>query len=297
MASDDIRALSDALAADPSSTVFLQLGETLRRRGQLDVALKVATRGAERHQQRPDAHDLLARIAIDMGDFARARAEWEFVLHLSPSDAAAQKGLGFLCFQQGEFEHAALWLAAALAADPSDHSLAAALATVRATIAAGEATADTTGNAASDVSGDNASALPDGAWETAPTVRASAQVSDARALFDAVIGDQPQTVLLIDRDGFVVAGQYVTADGRDLGADLGAQLSGISDEAARAVRHLGLGAWHQIVFESEAASVAMAPSVDGVLLVASPRSVPLGYVRRLLERSLERVGRWLETGT
>ena len=236
-------------------------------------------------------------IAIDMGDFARARAEWEFVLHLSPSDAAAQKGLGFLCFQQGEFEHAALWLAAALAADPSDHSLAAALATVRATIAAGEATADTTGNAASDASGDNASALPDGAWETAPTVRASAQVSDARALFDAVIGDQPQTVLLIDRDGFVVAGQYVTADGRDLGADLGAQLSGISDEAARAVRHLGLGAWHQIVFESEAASVAMAPSVDGVLLVASPRSVPLGYVRRLLERSLERVGRWLETGT
>ena len=289
MTSDDIRALSDALAADPSSTVFLQLGEALRRRGQLDVALKVATRGAERHQQRPEAHDLLARIAIDQGDFARARAEWEFVLHLSPGDAAAQKGLGFLCFQQGDSANAALWLAEALAADPNDPSLGAALATVRSTIAAADAV--------SPVAGADAAAARDQTWDPVPTVAARAPVADARALFDVVIGDQPQTVLLIDRDGFVVAGQYVTADGRDLGADLGAQLSGISDEAARAVQHLGLGSWQQIVFESEAASVAMAPSLDGVLLVASPRSVPLGYVRRLLERSLERVRRWLETGT
>jgi predicted regulator of Ras-like GTPase activity (Roadblock/LC7/MglB family) len=58
------------------------------------------------------------------------------------------------------------------------------------------------------------------------------------------------------------------------------------------MRHLGLGRWHQIVFEAETASVAMAPSGGGVLLVAAPRSVPLGYVRRLLERSLERARRW-----
>jgi hypothetical protein len=37
----------------------------------------------------------------------------------------------------------------------------------------------------------------------------------------------------------------------------------------------------------------MAPSGGGVLLVAAPRSVPLGYVRRLLERSLERAQRWM----
>ena len=101
----------------------------------------------------------------------------------------------------------------------------------------------------------------------------------------------------MDADGYVRAGDYVTADGHDLGADLGAQLSGVSDEASRAMRHLGLGKWKQIVFESEAASIAMAPCGEGVLLVAAPRTVPLGFVRRLLERSLDRARRWLESGT
>ena len=59
------------------------------------------------------------------------------------------------------------------------------------------------------------------------------------------------------------------------------------------MRNLGLGRWRQMVFEAETASVAMAPSGRGVLLVAAPRSVPLGYVRRLLERALERARRWL----
>ena len=63
------------------------------------------------------------------------------------------------------------------------------------------------------------------------------------------------------------------------------------------MRHLGLGAWRQIVFEADAASVAMAPFGASVLLVAAPRVVPLGFVRRLLERSLERARRWTESGT
>lgn len=273
MATDEVRALSDQLAADPSSLAFLPLGEALRRRGQLDVAWKVAQRGAERHPQRPDAHDLLARIAIDRGEPSRAQSEWEAVLRLAPGHAAAQKGLGFLRFQQGDFAGAAELLGAALLADPDDQSLAAALGTLRA-------------------------AVDESAVAAAPPGASDAHaVTDARALFDEILGDQPQTALLIDRDGYVVAGQYRTADGRDLGADLAAQLSGVSDEAERAVEYLKLGAWKQIVFESEAASLAMAPSGEGVLLVATPRSVPLGFVRRLLERSVARAQRWLETGT
>jgi hypothetical protein len=34
-----------------------------------------------------------------------------------------------------------------------------------------------------------------------------------------------------------------------------------------------------------------------VLLVAAPRGVPLGLVRRILEHALERGRRWLESGT
>ena len=60
---DDVRRLSDELARDPASRVFVPLGEALRRQGQLDLALKVTLRGLERHPHFADGHDLLARIA------------------------------------------------------------------------------------------------------------------------------------------------------------------------------------------------------------------------------------------
>lgn len=77
---DEIRLMSEALAADPGSLVFLTLGETLRRNAQLDLAWRVATRGLERHPNRADARDLAARIAADRSDFVRARQEWETAL-------------------------------------------------------------------------------------------------------------------------------------------------------------------------------------------------------------------------
>jgi predicted regulator of Ras-like GTPase activity (Roadblock/LC7/MglB family) len=286
MANDDIRALSEALAADPSSIAFLPLAEALRKRGDVELAWRIATRGVERHAQRPDAHDLVARIALDRGDTARARAEWETVLTLLPANPGAQKGLGFLFFQQGDLAEAQRYLAAAAQAAPDDQSLTTALAMVRAAAADAEHAAV-----------DRATPGGQGALAALPVPPFAPAPADSRTLFAEVLGHEPQTALLIDAEGYVVAGEYVTDDGIDLGADLGAQLSGVSDEASRAMRHLGMGAWQQIVFESEAASVAMAPSGDGVLLVAASRSVPLGYVRRLLERSLDRARRWLASGT
>jgi predicted regulator of Ras-like GTPase activity (Roadblock/LC7/MglB family) len=286
--SDDIRALSEALAADPSSTVFLQLGELLRRSGQLELANRVATRGLERHSLRAETHDLVAKVALDLGDPARARAAWETVLSMSPGHVGAHKGLGFLCFQQGELEEATLHLTAALTADPDDTSLASALQTVRA--AAAEADRAPFERA-------REYPTPAGAALDAPAPPFAPQPADARTLFADVLGVAQQSALLLDGDGYVVAGQFVTPEGHDAGADIGAQLSGVSEEAGRAMRHLGVGAWRQIVFEAEAASVAMAPSGEGVLLVAAPRTVPLGFVRRLLEHSLERARRWIESGT
>lgn len=283
MTSDDVRTLSEALAADPSSLVFLQLGEALRRRGDLDVALLVALRGVERHPQLADAHDLAARVAADRGDLDRAVAEWETVLQYAPDHIGARKGLGFVCFQLGRLADAAAHLGVALAANPADASLAAAIQTVQAaleqaalserTIAAERATVPV-----------NRAALP--------PESARAEV-DAGALFDDLLEGQHSAALLLDADGLVLAGRYQATDGRDLAADVGAQLSGVSDEASRAMRHLGLGAWRQIVFETEAASVAMAPSRDGVLLVAAARPIPLGFVRRVLERALDRANSWL----
>jgi tetratricopeptide (TPR) repeat protein len=124
----------------------------------------------------------------------------------------------------------------------------------------------------------------------------------ARQLFADFIGNGEQTALLLDGQGLVVAGTYFLADGRDVAEDVGAALTGVSDEAHRAMRHLELGAWTSITFETDATTVTMGPlraagaPEDGIALVAAARSVPLGFVRRLLNRVTERGATWLGVG-
>ena len=301
---DEIRRLSDELARDPASMAFLPLAEALRRRGQTDLALKVAVRGLERHPHNASAHDLLARIAVDQGDLQRAFDEWDMVLRFAPSHVGARKGMGFVCFQQGRMADAERYLSEAAAADPDDQTIAAALANIR---AGAEPDAPHTG-------GDGASSRAPMPVAPAPTPAASpvavAQAASTpgmpaevppmpkpspRTLFADLIGDAEQTVLLLDKDGFVLAGLYIDGDGSDVAEEIGAQLSGVSEEARRAMRHLGLGDWHSITFETEAATIAMAPAPrDALLLVAAARERPLGLVARLRESAVRRASEWME---
>lgn len=268
--SDDVRRLSDELAREPASRVFVPLGEALRRQGQLDVALKVTLRGLERHPHFADAHDLLARIAVDRGELERAFDEWDMVLRLSPNHLGAQKGMGFVCFQQGRLAEAERYLSAAATSGDEDEQVAMALLHVR-----------------------------EAKREKAETPRAEGRLPagtahDPRFLFSDVLTDAEQTGLLLDREGLVLAGAYVGWDGRDVGQEVGAELSGVTDAARRATRHLALGEWTSIVFETEVAVVAMAPSAnDGLLVLATSRTTPLGLVRRLLDRCVDRARRWL----
>ena len=94
--------------------------------------------------------------------------------------------------------------------------------------------------------------------------------------------------------GLVMAGVYPTADGGDASQEIGAELRGVSDEVERAMRHLSLGAWTSISFETEAGTVAMAPAAEGglVLLAADP-ALPQGLVRRVLDQCGELAASWL----
>ena len=102
---------------------------------------------------------------------------------------------------------------------------------------------------------------------------------------------------MLDDQGLVLAGIYVGEDGADVGAEVGAELSGVTDAARRAARHLDIGDWKAIVLETEVAIVTMAPSTsDGLLVVAASKATPLGLVRRVLDRCLERARAWLQSG-
>src|SRR3954470_19891732 len=277
---DDVRRWSDELARDPASLVFLPLGETLRRQGQLDLALKIAVRGLERHSHNPDAHDLLARIAVDRGELQRAFDEWDMVLRLTPGHLGALKGMAFVRFQQGNAAEAERYLEQAKE-HGGEAEVASALANLR---GAGRGT--------------RAAGPENGAQGASSSARPASHVprpSDPRALFADILGQEEQTALLLDDQGLVLAGIYIGEDGQDVAAEVGAELSGVTDAARRATKHLDIGEWRAIVLETEVAVVTMAPSAgDGLLVVAASKATPLGLVRRVLDRCLERARQWLE---
>jgi predicted regulator of Ras-like GTPase activity (Roadblock/LC7/MglB family) len=218
----------------------------------------VAQRGASKHPRRTDAHDLVARIALAMGDEPRAEEAWGAVLAIDPDFGTAHRGLGLVRYRQGRLDEAVGHLTAAAEDDPGDETVRAALAAVHGVVQARDD-----------------------------------QGTSAAALFDPVLEETKQVALLLDADGLVSAGSYSTAEGEDLGATIGAHLSGVGDEADRAIRHFGLGRWTRIAIESEAAAFTMSPVGESVMLVAAPRDVPLGFVRRTLDRCLAVARDWL----
>jgi predicted regulator of Ras-like GTPase activity (Roadblock/LC7/MglB family) len=122
-----------------------------------------------------------------------------------------------------------------------------------------------------------------------------ARVSEAaRILFATAIGEAEQTALLLDAAGTPLAGSYLDDRGRDISAEIGAALSGVSREVSRSMRLLGIGAWSAVVVETDAATIALAPAADDtIVLLASSSTVPLGLVRRVLSRSVALAINWL----
>lgn len=286
--SDEIRKLSDELARDPSSQTFLSLGDELRRTSQLGLALKVALRGVERHPQNADAHDLVARIAVDRGDMGRAIIEWDQVLTLAPDHVGARKGLGYVLFKQGRLHEAERHLNEAAALDGGDPSIGTALMMVRKSLLEQPETRAEAGVSTSTPT------------EEPPTTERSrwrSAAEEARCLFADILGDGEQTALLVDADGLAVAGAYVTEDGKDTSEDVAAALSGFRDEVQRAMRHLDMGGWTSVTMETDVATVAMGPVArDFVLLVAAAKWEPLGFVHRVLEKCAHRAQDWLGEG-
>lgn len=123
---------SSAEAPTGPGHAFLELGERLRHRGQLDAALSVALAGVARFPALAEAHDLLARIRADQGDDDGARSAWLAALECAAGHVGALKGLAFLAFRRHDLGEAERRLEAAAAAAPRDPSILAALDRVRA---------------------------------------------------------------------------------------------------------------------------------------------------------------------
>ncbi len=232
---DEIKTLSSQLAQDPDSLVFLRLGELLRQKGHLDTAHRVAVTGLERHPHLPDAHDLFARILADKHDYERAFDEWDMALRIAPDHVGALKGLAFLYFKVGDVQQAAAHLEAAQRAAPNDPGVAQALAMARGG-GTGEMGAVAAGGSAKEA-----------LTESEPIAPAPQLLEEAR-VFAGLEGAQ-EGLLLLDASGRVLGGALKDPSGGDVTDAVAAYLAGVSQEAARTVKLLGLGKWTGLAAE------------------------------------------------
>jgi len=283
---DDIRALTARLTEEPESLAFLELAEALRRRGQLEAASKVARAGLSRYPGLADAHDLMARVMSDQGDLAGAFDAWSSALQLDPMRTSALKGIAFLYFRAGDGAAAMDHLQRALEVDPDDPTVPQAIARL------GEELRREAAGQGTPLSGTPIS----GSAPASPTGDAALAAHGARApgVFDS-LDDGERGLLLVDANGLRVGGRLQGRDGADAGDRVAAQLAGLSREAARATRLLGLGVWQSIAIESPDGHLVLAqPTPDTVLLAAREPSLPIGRVGLLAERAARAARAWLE---
>src|SRR4051794_21198246 len=183
----------------------------------------------------------MARILSDQADLAGAFDAWSSALQLDPMRTSALKGIAFLYFRAGDSAAALDHLQRAMEVDPDDPTIRQAfgrMAAARSAPSPAEEAAPGESSRATDVP------------SRAPAVRAEPGSSGGRTpgLFDGIDGGEPG-LLLIDGNGLRLGGELASSDGENASDRVAAQLAGVSREAARATRLLGLGSWHAIAIE------------------------------------------------
>jgi tetratricopeptide (TPR) repeat protein len=275
---DDIRRLTARVAEEPTSLAFLELGEALRRRGQLDAAYKVARGGLARYPALADAHDLVARILGDQGDLAGAFGAWVEALRFDPMKIGALKGIAFLYFRAGDIPAALDHLQRAAEIDPDDESIIQGIARIRQSAQA-EAPAS----------------VPAQGNDYAPDAAALAESSAGQGVFrsDSEMGDHGS--MLVDSNGLRLAGSILGPGKEEVGDRVAAELAGVAREAARTSRLLGLGVWQAIAVEAPDSNLFLvAPTPDTLLLTIGEASLPMARLALVADRGARDAREWLE---
>src|SRR5438132_921606 len=271
------------LAGDLAELVARAEDAVARR--DLEQARDLAQQAAGVHPHDPTVHLLLGRIALASGRGADAVEELRRALRLDPLAAAAHRVLGYALAATGRFGEAAeqwdQWerlaghsetelalldeaqraqaaahLEAAQRAATNDPGVAQALAMAR-----GGGTEES-GAAAQEGRGTEALIEPE------PIAPAAQPLEEAR-VFAGLEGAQ-EGLLLLDASGRVLGGALKDSGGRDVTDAVAAYLAGVSQEAARTVKLLGLGKWTGLAAEGHHGHVHLAAPTSHALLLVVP---------------------------
>jgi predicted regulator of Ras-like GTPase activity (Roadblock/LC7/MglB family) len=111
-------------------------------------------------------------------------------------------------------------------------------------------------------------------------------------------GHLEQGIMLVDGNGLRLNGTVLGPSNEDVGDRVAAELAGVSKEAARTSRLLGLGTWQAIAVESPEGNVFLVPPTpDTLLLTVRDSSLPLARLGLLAERAAREAREWLTRHT
>ena len=119
----EIEKLTERIAKDPKSKLFVPLAEEHKKAGDIETAIRVLMEGLKHNPGYVTARSFLGRLLMDKGDLAGAQKELEEVIKTIPDNLLAQRKLGDIYVLQGRGTDALPRYKAALALNPGDKEL------------------------------------------------------------------------------------------------------------------------------------------------------------------------------
>lgn len=128
----EIAKLTERIAKDPKSKLFVPLAEEYKKAGNIDMAINVLQDGLKNNPGYITARSFLGRLLMDSGDLAGAQKELEEVIKTIPDNLLAQRKLGDLYVIIGRASDALQRYKTALGLNPGDKEVASLIADIEA---------------------------------------------------------------------------------------------------------------------------------------------------------------------
>jgi len=129
--SPEIQRLSNKVAADPQSRVFVQLADEYLKCGLVEEAIGVLSDGILNHPTHVAARMMLGKIYLKTKQVEQAKDEFEAVAHIYPDSILSHKNLVHIYRELGELSKAMAACDTILVIDPKDHEAQLLLASIQ----------------------------------------------------------------------------------------------------------------------------------------------------------------------